>query len=77
MFQDRFQHWMNFDLKLQFKSLFHIIYSGNATSTRLSSALGVTPADITGVIGRLIPHDLVQRKKNPEDRRVIFLQATD
>jgi len=78
MVQHRFQNWMEMDLTtLQFKCLFFIVQTGIATSSKLSQALGVTPADVTGVIDRLIIQGSVQRQENPDDRRIIFLQATE
>lgn len=78
MVQHRFQNWMNMELTtMQFKCLFYIVQTGIATSGKLSAALGVTPADITGVIDRLISQGFVQRQENPDDRRVIFLRPTD
>jgi DNA-binding MarR family transcriptional regulator len=78
MDQHRFQYWMDMDLTtLQFKCLFYISQTGIATSRKLSQALGVTPADVTGVIVRLIAQGFIQRQEKPDDRRFYLLQATD
>ena len=78
MRRHRVPRWMKLDLTaVQFKSLLYIVKTGNATSKKLSDILEVTPANVTGVIDRLILQGLVQREENPEDRRVTLLQATD
>lgn len=78
MRQHSFSHWMKMGLTaVQFKSLLYIVKTGDATSKKLSDILEVTPANVTGVIDRLIGQELVQREENPEDRRVTLLQATD
>ncbi len=78
MRQHNFHHWMALGLTaVQLKSLFYIVKVGDASSKKLSDTLGVTPANITGVVDRLIEHGLVQRVENPEDRRITFLRATD
>ncbi len=78
MRRHNFRHWMALGLTaVQLKSLFYIVKVGNASSKKLSDALGVTPANITGVMDRLIDQGLVQRVENPADRRITFLKATD
>lgn len=73
-----FQHWMALGLTtVQLKSLLYIEKTGDANSKKLSDTLGVTPANVTGVIDRLIERGLVQRVENPEDRRITLLRATD
>ena len=61
----------------QLKSLFFIINKGKINFRNLAQDLGVTPANITAVVERLVEQGLVIRLQNPEDRRVIMLQATD
>ena len=69
--------WMALGLTaVQLKSLFYIVRTSNANSKKLSDALGVTPANITGVIDRLIERGMVHRVENAEDRRITLLQAT-
>jgi DNA-binding MarR family transcriptional regulator len=78
MRQHSFPHWMKLGLTaVQFKSLLYIVKTGDGNSKKLSDILGVTPANVTGVIDRLIGQGLVQRVENPEDRRVAILHATD
>ncbi len=71
-------HWMKMGLTaVQFKSLMYIVKIGDANSKKLADILEVTPANVTGVIDRLIGQGLVQRVESPEDRRVTLLHATD
>ncbi len=61
----------------QLKSLFLITKMGSTNFRKLAEALGVTPSNVTGIIDRLVEQGLVSREENPEDRRVVTLQATD
>ena len=61
----------------QLRTLFLIVRQEKATSRELATALGVTPANITGIVNRLVRHGLVSRKRNPRDRRVLLLRATE
>ena len=70
--------WINLNLTVaQLKSLFFIDSNGVTNSRSLASALGVTPSNMTGIIDRLAKQGLVSRQENPEDRRMLLLQATD
>ena len=39
--------------------------------------LFVTPANVTGIVDKLIEQGFVRRVENSEDRRVVFLETTD
>ena len=70
--------WIELSLTIaQLKSLFFIVDKGTTNFKKLAEALSVTPPNITGIIDRLVEQGLVSRTENPEDRRVILLQATD
>lgn len=70
--------WMELNLTIaQLKSLFFIASEGAINFRRLAAALGVTPSNVTGIIDRLVEQGLVSRVENPEDRRMLLLQATD
>jgi len=62
---------------VQLKSLLYIEETGDANSKMLAEALEVTPANVTGVIDRLIERGLVQRMENPADRRITLLRVTE
>ena len=60
----------------QLKALFLIVNSGEINSRTLAESLEVTPGNVTGIVDRLAEQDLVVRKPDPQDRRVIWLEAT-
>jgi DNA-binding MarR family transcriptional regulator len=70
--------WMELGLTIaQLKSLFFIVDKEKTNFKKLAEALAVTPPNITGIIDRLVEQGLVSRTENPEDRRIILLQATE
>lgn len=72
------ESWRKLDVPLaQLKSLLIITAKGETNFSTLAQDLGVTPGDVTGIIERLVEQGLVSRKPSPEDRRVIWLEATD
>jgi DNA-binding MarR family transcriptional regulator len=55
-----------------------ILYKeGTLSSAELSRKLFVTPSNITGIIDRLEKKELVNRIRNPYDRRISLLELTD
>ncbi len=72
------QPWIELSLtNAQLKSLFIIADQEKTNFKKLAEALGVTPPNITGIIDRLVEQGLVSRQENPEDRRIMLLQATE
>ena len=70
--------WIDSGLTLaQLKSLFLITSKGSTNFRKLAEALGVTPANVTRIVDRLVEQGLVSRTEDPKDRRVTILQATD
>ena len=70
--------WLDVDLTMvQFKSLLLILNQENMTPSRLARILGVTPANVTGVVERLVKLGLVRRGESPDDRRLLLLEATE
>jgi DNA-binding MarR family transcriptional regulator len=70
--------WMGLNLTVpQIKSLFFIANQGTTNFTKLAAALGVTPANVTGIIDRLVEQGLVSRQENPGDRRMLMLRVTE
>jgi DNA-binding MarR family transcriptional regulator len=70
--------WMGLNLTVpQIKSLFFISNQGTTNFTKLAAALGVTPANVTGIVDRLVEQDLVSRQENPDDRRSLTLRVTE
>jgi DNA-binding MarR family transcriptional regulator len=69
--------WMSLPITIaQLKSLFFISNQGSTNLGKLAAALGVTPANVTGIVDRLVEHDLVSRKENVQDRRMLLLRTT-
>jgi DNA-binding MarR family transcriptional regulator len=61
----------------QIKTLFFVSNHGGTNPTRLATALGVTPPNVTGIIDRLVEQGLLVRQNSSEDRRVLVLQTTE
>ena len=61
----------------QLKSLFFISNQGSTNSVKLAAALKVTPANVTGIIDRLVEQKLVSRVENAQDRRMLVLRTTE
>jgi DNA-binding MarR family transcriptional regulator len=69
--------WMGLPLTIaQLKSLFFISNQGSTNLGNLARALGVTPSNVTGIVDRLVEQNLVSRKENPENRRMLSLRVT-
>jgi DNA-binding MarR family transcriptional regulator len=70
--------WLSVDLTIsQLKSVVYIHSKGRTNFRQLAKALGVTPSVVTGIIDRLIVHDMVERVGNPNDRRMQWLVLTE
>jgi DNA-binding MarR family transcriptional regulator len=70
--------WMELSLTVaQLKSLFFISNEGSTNVGKLAAVLNVTPANVTGIVDRMVEHGLVSRAENPEDRRMQLLKVTD
>jgi MarR family transcriptional regulator, organic hydroperoxide resistance regulator len=73
-----FRRWMTLNMSTaQVKSLFCIVENRGISSGKLAELLGVTPANVTGIVDRLIEQGLVRRVESTQDRRVAALEATD
>ncbi|MBN1190819.1 MAG: MarR family transcriptional regulator [Dehalococcoidales bacterium] len=69
--------WIELGLTIaQLKSLFFIVDKEKTSFKKLAEALRVTPPNVTGIVDRLVEQGLVSRTENPEDRRIMLLQAT-
>jgi DNA-binding MarR family transcriptional regulator len=71
--------WMNLPpiTVPQIKSLFFISNQGSTSLGKLASALGVTPANVTGIVDRLVEHKLITRVENTQDRRMLIVRTTE
>jgi MarR family transcriptional regulator, organic hydroperoxide resistance regulator len=69
--------WIELGLTIaQLKSLFFIVDKEQTCFKKLAEALKVTPPNVTGIVDRLVEQGLVSRTENPDDRRIMLLQAT-
>jgi DNA-binding MarR family transcriptional regulator len=69
--------WMGLPITIaQLKSLFFISNQGSSNLGKLAAALGVTPANVTGIVDRLLEQGLVSRTENVQDRRMLLLRTT-
>jgi DNA-binding MarR family transcriptional regulator len=70
--------WTTLSLTVtQLRSLFYINRNGSVNLSGLASAFKVTPANVTGIVDRLVEHNLLTRVPDPNDRRVLWLNLTD
>lgn len=70
--------WAKLNLTIaQLKSLFYISRHGKVNSSGLASGIRVTPANVTGIVDRLVEQGLLTRTADADDRRVSWLTVTD
>ena len=61
----------------QLKSLLYVTRHGKVNLSGLASGIGVTPANVTGIVDRLVQQGLLTRTSDSDDRRVLWLGVTD
>ncbi|TAK29797.1 MAG: MarR family transcriptional regulator [Chloroflexota bacterium] len=72
-----FDSWANLALTLpQLKSLFYVSQQGRVNISGLASGIKVTPANVTGIVDRLVEQSLLTRTPDSDDRRVQWLTVT-
>jgi DNA-binding MarR family transcriptional regulator len=70
--------WVKLNLTIpQLKSLFYISRHGRVNPSGLASGIRVTPANVTGILDRLVEQGLLTRTPDPNDRRISWLTVTD
>ena len=70
--------WVKLDLTIpQLKSLFYISQHEKVNSSGLAAGIRVTPANVTGIVDRLVEQGLLTRTADADDRRVSWLTLTD
>jgi DNA-binding MarR family transcriptional regulator len=70
--------WMKLNLTIpQLKSMFYVSRHGKINISTLASGLSVTPANVTGIVDRLVEQGLMTRTSDHADRRVLWLQTTN
>ncbi|MEV7226723.1 MULTISPECIES: MarR family transcriptional regulator [Polymorphospora] len=60
----------------QLKVLLVLSLEGSASGQDLGRIMGVSLATVTGIVDRLVGHDLVARREDPNDRRVRRIELT-
>ena len=60
----------------QFLVLGYLDHHGKSKMNSLAKHLKISPSATTGLIDRLITQDLVSRKADPEDRRIVWVELT-
>lgn len=60
----------------QLKVLMLAVYRAPLSAHDVAATLGVSPATVSGLVGRLVEHGLLRQEPAPDDRRVRHLQAT-
>lgn len=60
-----------------FGAIFHIHRIGSCGVTEVGEHLGVTSAAASQMLDRLVSQGLIERKEDPEDRRVKRIELTD
>ena len=74
----RFQLWADRGLTMpQVRVLFELVEEGERSAGELAEALSVAPPTITGLTDRLVKQNLVERREDARDRRVVRLALTD
>ncbi len=70
--------WVGLDLtREQLRIVFLIHHREKLSPGEVADALGVSKANVTGVINRLVVKGLVSRRENPADRRGYILSLTE
>jgi len=74
----RFHIWDDSGLTMpQARVLYTLVEHGDQSAGELAERLGVKPSTITGISDRLVRQQLIERKEDPTDRRVVLLALTD
>jgi DNA-binding MarR family transcriptional regulator len=70
--------WTTLNLTVpQLRSLFYVSRNGKVNLSGLASGIKVTPANVTGIVDRLVKNDMLIRSTDPNDRRVLWIKLTD
>ena len=72
------ESWINLNLTIpQMKCLTYISRHGKTNLSGLAAGIHVTPANVTGIIDRLVDQGYVARIPDSADRRVMWLGVTE
>ena len=71
------REWLEIDLTTsQLKVLFLLYSADSASMGQLAASLAVTLSTVTGIIDRLVEHQMVVREEDPNDRRLVVCRLT-
>ncbi len=72
------ESWINLNLTIpQMKCLCYISRHGKTNLSGLAAGIHVTPANVTGIIDRLVEQGFIDRIPDSADRRVLWLSVTE
>jgi DNA-binding MarR family transcriptional regulator len=73
-----FKHWLRGSLSLVHLHVLTVIQvNGPLSMSKLADALDVSVASLTGIVDRMESRGLVERRREPDDRRVVLVHPTD
>lgn len=61
----------------QLVCLHTVIAGGSMTATAISREIHVSPSTVVGILDRLEEKGLIRRERGREDRRIVFVSATE
>ena len=69
--------WLETDVTMaQLKTMMILYFSGPVSMGELADTLGTGVSTVTGIIDRLVDHNLVAREEDPRDRRIVVGRLT-
>lgn len=71
-----FRAWLRGSLSLVHLHVLTILEAGPLTMGRLAEGLAVSVASATGIVDRMEDRKLIQRRSDPDDRRVVLVYPT-
>ena len=73
-----FKHWLRGSLSLVHLQVLAVLEAeGPLAMSKLAEALDVSVASATGIIDRMEQRGLVERRREPDDRRIVLVNRTD
>ena len=73
-----FKHWLRGSLSLVHLQVLAVLEAdGPLAMSKLAEALDVSVASATGIIDRMEQRGLVERRREPDDRRVVLVHRTE
>jgi DNA-binding MarR family transcriptional regulator len=68
---------LDYDLTLQqLRAFAFVLARGQTPISRLADALDIKPNVATGIVQRLVDRELIERREDPDDRRIRLLTVT-